>query len=142
MLLKGGSSGAKIYLDYKSKIGEYGLEYWNHALNNLYWVLSFAVGIPILSSISKPSDDIGQVLIRVLVPLVFLTPLIFTIIVRQQCLPEVWRRVEKDGCKENIELFQSQLLWPLDKNWISKLGIVIAFILLSYLVGVSLNDLL
>ena len=119
-------------------MGEFGLEYWNQALNNLYWVLTIAIGIPLVSAANQSSDDVGQLMLRLLVPLLFLVPLILTIIVRQQYLPGAWRQV-RSGNQD--DLYQKQLLWPLDRNWASKLGIILAFVLLSYLVGVSFLDL-
>lgn len=127
-----------IHLDIHSGVGEFGLEYWNQALNNLYWVLTIAIGIPLVSAANQSSDDVGQLMLRLLVPLLFLVPLILTIIVRQQYLPGAWRQV-RSGNQD--DLYQKQLLWPLDRNWASKLGIILAFVLLSYLVGVSFLDL-
>ena len=127
----------KLELDFKSNIHEFGLERWNQALNNIYWVLVPSLIIPIISKKSQSEadfNDIGQILLKWIVPLLFLSPMIFTIIARQSKVVNIWDkvRVETDN---NIEKFHQQVLWPLDKNWASKLGIVLAFGLLSYLIG-------
>ncbi len=127
----------QLRLIYDSNVYEFGLEKWNYALNNIYWVLAVAVLIPIASQSSQPvAGDVGQTMIKQLVPLIFGAPMVFTIVVRQARLPEVWSRVEHDD-DDRVALFHKQLLWPLDRNWASKLGIVIAFALLSALLGTS-----
>ncbi|MBU1052572.1 MAG: hypothetical protein KKC46_01945 [Proteobacteria bacterium] len=133
-----------IRLDPYSALHEFGLERWNQALNMIYWALCPALVIPIISK-SAQSDiniyDIGQLMIRWLVPLLFLSPMLFTLIARQTKAMELWDTVRNEKNEENIERYHKQLLWPLDKNWASKLGIIISFILLSYLIGDILKEL-
>lgn len=127
----------KLELDYKSNLHEFGLERWNHALNTIYWVIALSLIVPIISKNSQTKnnvDDIGQMLIRWIVPLLFLSPMIFTIIARQKKVVDIWEKLRSET-EENVDKFHKQILWPLDKNWASKLGIVASFVLLSYLIG-------
>jgi hypothetical protein len=61
--------------------------------------------------------------------------MVATIIGRQQRLPDIWQRVREEKDPDLVALFHKQLLWPFDRNWASKLGIVVSFLLLSYLLG-------
>lgn len=127
--------GLELRLDARSKLREFGLESWNQALNNLYWVLCLALFIPLLSKVSQSRNpDSGQELLRYLVPAIILLPMLLTIVARQQRVPAVWREVRGLG-QEELDAFHAQKLWPLDRNWASKLGIVIAFFVLSLLLG-------
>lgn len=127
----------RLELDYRSNLHEFGLERWNQALNTIYWVLSPALVVPIISKNSQSEsglDDLGQIMLRWIVPLLFLSPMIFTIIARQKKVMGIWDKVRVDT-DENVQKFHKQVLWPLDKNWASKLGIILSFALLSYLIG-------
>lgn len=130
-----------LRLNYKSPLGEFGLEYWNHALNNLYWYFSAALLIPFLSRISQPNLndlDTSQVVLQYTIPILVATPMITTILARQSRLPACW----ENHSPEDINAYHSQRLWPLDKNWSSKLGILLAFVLLSISFGINLTRLL
>jgi len=127
-----------LTLDPLSTMHEFGLEGWNYALNNTYWIISMALLIPIISVTSQPPGkaDVGQILMKWIVPLLFLVPLIGTIIVRQIRVSLLWSDVRKMG-EDTAEVkgFHKQVLWPFDRNWASKLGIIIAFALLTYVTG-------
>lgn len=133
-----------LRLDPYSKIHEFGLERWNQSLNIIYWALSPVLLIPILSKSSQADPntyDIGQIMIKWLVPLLFLSPMLFTLIARQTKSIILWETIRNEDDEDKIDRYHSQLLWPLDKNWASKLGILISFILLSYLIGDILKQL-
>ena len=136
--LKGGE--LCLGLNYKSYLGEFGLEHMNHALNNLYWYFSGALIIPFLSRISQPdlNDlDKSQLMLQYAIPILVATPMISTILARQSRLPACWDSHSPDDMK----LYLSQRLWPLDKNWSSKLGILLAFVLLSISFGINMTTL-
>lgn len=126
-----------LQLDPYSNVHEFGLERWNHALNTIYWVLVPTLAIPIISSTFQDASryDTGQIMIRWLVPLLFLSPMVFTIIARQKKVTQLWENIRNSDI-EKAKIFHQQLLWPLDRNWASKLGILLSFLLLGYL----LND--
>ena len=118
-------------------MGEFGLEYWNHALNNLYWYFSAALIIPILSRISQQNlDDLdsSQLVLQYAIPILVATPMISTILARQSRLPACWEDLTPDDTKSYL----SQRLWPLDKNWSSKLGVMLAFVILGVSFGINL----
>jgi hypothetical protein len=129
--------GLSIELNVNSDLNEFGLEHWNHTLNNLYWYLSAAFIAPILSRGAQPdlnNLDTSQVWLQILVPLLVAAPMITTIIVRQMRIPASWNRLSKTDYQKFLE----QRLWPLDKNWSSKLGVVLAFFILSLFLGVNI----
>lgn len=133
-----------LRLDPYSKIHEFGLERWNQSLNIIYWALCPVLVIPILSKSSQADAniyDVGQIMIKWLVPLLFLSPMLFTLIARQTKSIKLWEAIRNEDDGEKIDRYHNQLLWPLDKNWASKLGILISFILLSYLIGDILKEL-
>jgi hypothetical protein len=134
---EGKSSRLEIKLDHKSGLHEFGLETWNNVLNNLYWLFSIAFIIPLISRYSQPDPselNNGQLIFQHLLPIAFLIPMIVTIIQRQARLPSVWVSL-KGASKEDYESYHNQRIWPLDKNWASKLGLLLSMIMLSYLLG-------
>lgn len=129
----------KIELNVHSNLNEFGLEHWNHALNNLYWYLSAALIAPILSRGAQPdlsNLDTSQEWLQIGVPLLVAAPMISTIIVRQMRIPDCWKSLSKTDYQKFLE----QRLWPLDKNWSSKLGVVLAFFILSLFLGVNIAN--
>ena len=132
-----------LRLNAGSAIGEFGLERWNFALNNFYWAASPAMLGVFMSRAATPVDeqDPGQYLLGILVPACLLAPMVFSILSRQARLPDVWPEVGKpDGFA--TDSYGRQLLWPLDRNWSSKLGIVLAFILGAFSLGYEMTSLL
>ena len=135
--------GLQLRLDPYSKLREFGLERWNHAWNNVYWVFSLVLLLPLASLYSQTVDGIdpGQVLLRYVVPILVAAPMVATIIARQQRLPDLWPRIRQEQDSGLVELYHKQLLWPLDRNWASKLGIIVSFVMVGYLLGKNLLDL-
>lgn len=127
----------RLNLDPFSNLYEFGLERWNQSLNTIYWLLSPVLIIPIISKSAQEGTqlDVGQVMIKWVVPLLFLSPMLFTIIVRQKKVMGVWEIIRNEKDQFKIELYHKQLIWPLDKNWASKLGILLSFGILTYLIG-------
>lgn len=126
-----------IRLNSQSALGEFGLQHWNHALNNLYWYFSLGLLIPIMSRLSQPdlTDlDTSQVMLQFAIPVVVAIPMITTILSRQNRLPACWESLNDAEILE----YKKQRLWPLDENWSSKLGVVLAFVILSLSFGYNL----
>ena len=117
-------------LNCRSPLNEFGLEHWNYALNNFYWAVSPAMLAVFLSRASTPPDDYlpGQAMLGIAVPACLILPMVATIIARQARLPAAWATVSLDG-PVAPEDYRRQQLWPLDRNWSSKLGILLAFAL-------------
>jgi len=127
-----------IELNVNSDLNEFGLEHWNHTLNNLYWYLSAAFIPPIFSRMSQPdlsNLDTSQVWLQTLIPLIVAAPMITTIIVRQMRIPDSWKTLKT---KTDYQKFLEQRLWPLDRNWSSKLGVLLAFFILSLFLGINI----
>ena len=133
--------GLRLQLNCRSPLNEFGLEHWNHALNNFYWAASPALLAVFLSRLSTPPEDYlpGQVMLGIAVPACLIVPMIATIIVRQARLPAAWATVEPDG-PVPAEDYRRQQLWPLDQNWSSKLGILLAFALAALSLGFELSQ--
>lgn len=133
--------GLRLQLNCRSPLNEFGLEHWNHALNNFYWAASPALLAVFLSRLSTPPEDYlpGQVMLGIAVPACLIVPMIATIIVRQARLPAAWAEVEPDG-PVPAEDYRRQQLWPLDRNWSSKLGIVLAFALAALSLGFEISQ--
>jgi len=132
--------GLNIGLNSQSSLKEFGLEHWNQVLNNIYWALSLALIAPIASRMNQvnPNDmDKGQQLISIWIPVLLLAPMIANITARQAHLPVVWQRLASDESLDAKE-YHEQRLWPLDRNWSSKLGIIVAFALASFFLSVEI----
>ena len=132
--------GLRLMLNCRSPLNEFGLEHWNHALNNFYWAVSPALLGVFLSRASTPAEDFlpGQQLLGIAVPACLIAPMIATILARQARLPAAWKTVQTDG-PVAPEDYRRQQLWPLDRNWSSKLGIVLAFAVAALSIGVELS---
>ena len=141
-----------IKLDPYSRVHELGLERWNHALNNAYWLLSPVLIAAIASRDAQLTQhrDFGQILLSMVLLAGVGGPMIATIATRQQLLPEMWAEVEAatrndvaslpDAQKQYLrELAHSQRVWPLTRDAASKLGLVIALVLLGYFLGLELT---
>ena len=131
----------RLRLDPYSTLHEFGLERWNQALNVIYWMLAVSLAIPALSKAANSStpDDFGQVMIRWGIPLLFLSPMIFTILIRQKKAMLAWGRIRNEKDPSLIARYHQQMIWPFDRNWPSKLGILLSFAMLAYIVGDMLN---
>ncbi len=135
--------GLFLHLNANSPVGEFGLERWNFALNNFYWAtipLLAAVFITRSASVST-AYTLGQEALALIVPVCMLGPMIATIIARQARLPQVWRQVDEGDPSLQVA-YRRQALWPLDRNWTSKLGILLAFALAAVSIGYQLDKLL
>ncbi len=133
--------GLHLMLNCKSPLNEFGLEHWNYALNNFYWAASPAMLGVFLSRASTPPEEYlpGQVMLGIAVPVCLITPMLATIIARQTRLPVAWTMVQLDGPIAPDD-YRRQQLWPLDRNWSSKLGILLAFGLAALSIGFELSQ--
>lgn len=137
------AQGLRLMLNARSPLNEFGLEHWNHALNNFYWAASPALLGVFVSRMSSPPAEYlpGQVMLGFAVPTCLLAPMIATIIVRQARLPAAWATLEPAG-PVPAEDYHRQQLWPFDRNWTSKLGIVLAFALAALSIGFEIDRLI
>ena len=135
-------SGARLALNCSSPVNEFGLEYWNHALNNFYWATCPALlGVFLSRAAGAPGDyKPGQQLLGIAVPALLLAPMIATVIVRQARLPAAWTSLQPKGPVDRDD-FRRQQLWPMDRNWAAKLGIVLAFALAALALGYEFSRL-
>jgi hypothetical protein len=135
------SHGLYLTLNCRSPLNEFGLEHWNYALNNFYWAASPAMLAVFLSRASTAPEDYlpGQIMLGIAVPACLITPMVATIIARQARLPAAWTTVQPDG-PVTPEDYRRQQLWPLDRNWSSKLGILLAFALAAISIGFELSQ--
>ncbi len=136
--------GLRVCLNPASPLKEFGLEHWNHALNNFYWAMAPALVAPFISRATVPDPSLlapGQRMFNIFVPLAVLAPMVATIIARQMKLPAVWDRL-KPGGPCDPELYLEQRLWPLDQNWSSKLGIILAFAGAGLVLGIEISDII
>ena len=132
----------RLVLNCRSPLNEFGLEHWNHALNNFYWAVSPALLGVFLSRASTPEASYapGQVLLGFAVPACLILPMVATILVRQARLPAAWKTLEPEGPVPAAD-YRRQQLWPLDRNWSSKLGILLAFALAALSIGFEISQL-
>lgn len=129
-------------LDPESPLYEFGLEEWNRHLNFLYWWMSpiLLIGFLSRSQQERGSPDFGQMVISICSALLVLAPMLLTIWTRQRMVARLWPRVR--GMKDaERELFHRQAMWPIDRNWAQKLGLLLAMLLGSYLVGLNVATL-
>jgi hypothetical protein len=136
--------GLRLELNAESPLNEFGLEHWNHALNNFYWAVTPALVGAFVSRASVTDPMLmapGQKFMNILIPLVVLTPMLVTIIVRQARLPALWEKLKPHG-PIDPEKYHHQRLWPLDQNWSSKLGIILAFAMSGLVLGIQISDLI
>ncbi len=128
----------RLRLNAASPVREFGLERWNHVLNNFYWLASPIMLAAFLSRVATPAERYapGQEMLGVVVPTLLLAPMVTTIVARQTRLPAVWPTLHSGEAGERYAL---QQLWPLDRNWSAKLGIILAFALAALLLGYELN---
>jgi len=134
--------GLRLRLNAASPLNEFGLERWNYALNNFYWFSCIALVSVFLSRIAIPAENYqpGQQMLGWIVPTLLLAPMVVTILTRQARLPEVWAAVDSEGDgAPTRESYARQQLWPLDRNWSSKLGIILAFLLAALALGYEMN---
>ncbi len=135
--------GLYLRLNARSPLNEFGLEHWNFVLNNLYWSACPAMlGVFLSRAATSPEDYLpGQMLLGFAVPAALIGPMVATVLVRQARLPDCWRELSEAG-PEVAEDYRRQQLWPLDRNWSSKLGIVLAFALAALSIGFEIHHLM
>ena len=136
------AQGLRLMLNCQSPLNEFGLEHWNYALNNFYWAASPALLGVFLSRVATPPEDYlpGQAMLGIAVPACLILPMVATILVRQARLPAAWATLQPNG-PVAPEDYRRQQLWPLDRNWSSKLGILLAFALAALSIGFEVSQL-
>jgi hypothetical protein len=135
--------GLRLALDAESPLHEFGLEHWNHTLNNFYWATTPAlVGALVSRQVAAARETMqpGQELMNLLIPTAVLAPMVATVLARQARLPEVWARLQPKGPVDPSH-YREQRLWPLDRNWTSKLGILLALAMAGLVIGLEIRAL-
>lgn len=131
MQLRSGRTAAKwglprpARIDPFDRLRESGLHSWNHVLNYSYFAIAICMIIPIISHWYQPEEeaDIGQVMLQIFLPLLFLVPLILGVVARQLYLDDLKQRIARVAKRlnqEQIALFHDQALWPFDRSILGK----------------------
>lgn len=112
-------------MDPFDRLREFGLHSWNHVMNYSYFAIAMCMIIPIISHWYQPDEapDIGQVMLQIFLPLIFLVPIVLGVVARQLYLDDVKRRianVAKRLSSDQIALFHDQALWPFDRSILGK----------------------
>ncbi len=137
------SKGYNLRLNHKDPLGEFGLSEINRALNTVYVVIAIGMVIPVLSAAFQENEqpDLGQLLIRTLVPFLLLVPLIIPLIDRYFRIKEASIRVSVSEDKEDAKLFKEQKLWPFEGTQIGYIGKVAAIIAFAEYLYIFTGDL-
>ena len=118
-----------IRLNFRDEMGEFGLADWNNAMNYTNLIIAIGMLIPVISAMNQPEarDDVGQILFMLFLPILLFVPILWSFITRavlQLRFKRNFQRLsvsEKDSSKE-------QVLWPFDRDMISKVAIGILII--------------
>jgi hypothetical protein len=124
---------ARIILDHKDPIGEFGVSSFNNAINVSYALIAIGMFVPCVSAFknSKPPFDIGQYLQMILLPLILLAPAIFPIAERVRRIADVRRHIATMGRTEEYSDYDKQKLWPWDQRFIGAIGKVSILVILA-----------
>jgi len=125
-----------IRLNISDPLREFGLAEVNRAVNSVYISIAFGMLIPIVSAVSQKSNvpDLGQWLLRSLLPLILLAPLFIPLADRSSRLKEATNRLLDSTDEEKSKIFREQKLWPFEGTQIGYLGkAAAAFAAVEYL---------
>ena len=136
-----------LRLNIRDPLHEFGSSEVNRAINTTYILVALGMVLPVLSAAGQQSDtaDLGQLLLRWLLPLILLVPLIVPLADRYFRLREASERVRKSGDRSDGEEFSKQQLWPFEKTQIAYLGKAMAALAPAeylYVLGRNATDLL
>ncbi len=136
-----------LRLNIRDPLHEFGLSEVNRAINTMYVLVALGMILPVLSAAGQQSTsaDLGQLLLRWLLPFILLIPLIVPLADRYFRLREAADRVRKSDDRSDAEEFSKQQLWPLEKTQIAYLGKAMAASAAAeylYVVGRNAADLL
>ena len=126
-------AGARgIQLNFRDKMGEFGLADWNNATNNTNVIIAFGMLIPVISAMNQPEvrDDVGQILLMLFLPLLLLVPILWSIMMRRVLQLRLKRNFQQLSASEK-DSYKQQVLLPFDRDMISK--VVIRIIIIEYL---------
>jgi hypothetical protein len=126
---------ARIILDHKDPIGEFGVSSFNNAINVSYALIAIGMLVPCVSAFknSTPPFDIGQYLQKILLPLILIAPAVFPIAERVRRIADVRRHIATMGLADEYADYEKQKLWPWDQRFIGAIGkISILVILVEY----------
>ena len=129
-----------LQLNINDPLQEFGFTEVNRALNIAYINIALVMVIPVLSTANQQLDyaDLGQWLLRILLPLLILLPILITYIDRIGRIKEASNRALKSNNKEDHEDFLKQRLWPFDKTqlaYVGKIAVGVAVVEYIYLIN-------
>jgi len=131
----GKALGVQIVLDWRSANKDFGLTYWNRAFDGFYFIVSLAIFAPIISRLSHGSDPApGHILGNYLIPILLFVPFFFSIATRQTYANKAQDQAARVS-NEDLELCNENKVWPLDKNRLAKIWMLVSISL--YLVYVT-----
>lgn len=101
--------------------------------------------LPVLSAYWNPEPDLGQWLLRILLPTILLVPAAIPIAERMARIDEAAERMRRDSDPKAQEQYGKQSLWPFEKTQIGYVGKIAAAIALGeyiYLITRNIKDIL
>lgn len=115
-----------IQLNFRDEMGEFGLADWNNAMNYTNVIIAIGMLIPFISAMSQPEtrDDTGQILFIWLLPLLLIVPILWSFITRVVLQLRFKRNFQRLSANEK-DSYKAQVLWPFDRDMISKVAIVV-----------------
>ena len=137
--------GLRILLNYKDPLQEFGLSDVNRAINITYVFIAAGMCLPVLSAYWNPEPDLGQWLLRILLPSILLVPAAIPIAERMARIDEAAERMRRDSDPKAQEQYGKQSLWPFEKTQIGYVGKIAAAIALGeymYLITKNIKEIL
>ena len=118
-----------IRLNFRDEMGEFGLADWNNAMNYTNLIIAVGMLIPVISATSQPEarDDVGQILFMLFLPILLFVPILWSFITRAVLQLRFKRNFQRLSASEK-DSYKAQVLWPFDRDMISKVAIGILII--------------
>ena len=139
------SGQLQMLLNYKDPLREFGLTDVNRAINLTYIFIALGLALPVLSAYWNPEPDLGQWLLRILLPLIVLVPAAIPVAERMSRIVEAGERMRRDPDPTAQEQFAKQSLWPFEKTQIGYVGKIAAAVAAGeylYLITKNIKDIL
>jgi hypothetical protein len=125
--------GLSLRLNSDDPLREFGLTEVNRALNTLFITMALGMAIPVLSAAFQQSDipDLGQWMLRIILPIALIAPLIIPMTDRYIRQKEEKLRVLASRDDTTVEKFINQKLWPFEGTHVGYVGKTAAIIALG-----------
>lgn len=111
-----------LRLNYRDPVREFGLSGINRAINITYVFIALCMLLPVLSAYQNLDLDLGQLLLRIFLPLVLLVPIVVPIAERITRVKEAAERMRRDPEPGAQDDFAKQRLWPFEGTHIGLIG--------------------